>query len=723
MSGGAGYKKMTEVWGRARTSFIRSQMAKGRTRTQAIENWNKTRKELKEQNINYPPTSLYDGNMSTMTDEEQADYRRRERLHKAQQQKEEFQNRERDERARRRGGNLDEQDPQLPGGSNNDTPRAQAPEEVETPSGQEVNFENADFQLITDAEQAELDELLGTHTIPNRANDLDEMGGRGQAQPPAELPAPGARRPAADSVSGDSPGENENMGKGGGGGGLAGAGNNQFFHGFAKSTIPRDPEDYTYVDTYRRPFQVHTQFPDPYDVQAKITTRPVPWIDEPTGSGLGYNGQFNIGEVTSSAIYIPYWVREASMKTHDWNKPADHVAYQVVEYGFDCPNMRLNILNNTKETPEDVAPAPPADARMWTFVDIHNDYGIPVPQDPAKVQHNQYFTLEDMLSENVADYSLPQLGTRYLALDTAVAATIGQSRHWYVSGDKSQYLTGDHNNLYDMKRHPGYKEFILSEASFGASYKPNSPIVRLPMPAMQSLDMGVRQSGTGAMDPENGVFSLSTWQNVNKQDYLESLGRPEPTLPIQTTNRGQTNYYILNQSALFNDQRDSEEASASWQAGIDQYSDKQVRPPGNAAIIGQGPLAKVRTMGRSDVSDDGKHFSKCLCDRPPLFLIGIYKELEYRTTPKFWRYYMYGQVNYWCKIKWFVQPNRTKVYLPIGLGGVYTTGSYDLVNSKETRKTMLEDKYKYRYTMKPLLNSTAYEKAATPRNSNGGPVL
>lgn len=214
MSGGAGYKKMTEVWGRARTAFIRAQMANGRSRTQAIENWNATRKKLKHDNVNYPPSSLHKGVMSTLTDEEQAEYKKQERLHQAREQQKAFQDKQRDERAKkRREGNLDETDPQLPGGSNTETPRALAPDEEETPSGQEVNLENAQFQLITDEEQAELDELLGIHTTPNRANDLQDMAPPTGAEA-LPAPDPGRKRPAADATDGDSPGENENMGKG-----------------------------------------------------------------------------------------------------------------------------------------------------------------------------------------------------------------------------------------------------------------------------------------------------------------------------------------------------------------------------------------------------------------------------------------------------------------------------------------------------------------------------
>lgn len=703
---------MTLQWGRAKTNFIRAQMAQGRTLEMAKMNWVRARADLKARHIHYPPASLHRGEMDVQETFVPTG-------------------------TKRHMTDLDAIDPQQPGGSG--TKRKIKPVDEaqlrQSAEGEDLLLQG-EFEELSDSQIAQLlseeihedpltqplrpltPEPTQTSQPVNRANTLQEMT---QPTIPEMMDQTrGTRkRPAEENVqdladaAGDGPdaGQLDNIGRGGGGGGLAGAGNNQYFHGFAKSSKPRDPPDYEYVDTYRRPWQVHTQFPDipATGYASTISKALVPWTDTDTAGPLGYQTGIHWAEITRPSIMIPYWFMEASMKSHDWNKPADHVAYQVLEYGFDCPNMRLNILNNPKDTPEDVAPAPPADARMWTFTDIYNDYGIPEAHAAAACTHSNAFTTEDIIDTAYASYALPICPPRHIPLTPPYAQGILAERNWQDDG--TSYWTNDVNAIYDFKRHPGYHEMILSEASFGLSYKPNSPAVRFPHSEIQSLD-GHTRVNNGYQVTDTNAIAVTPWSNYQKQQMLQdqldlnnSQNAGQRYAAAQKTS--EVEYYIANQSALFNDMRDNETASASYSAGIDQFTDKTVRPPGNAAIIGQAPLAKLRTKGREDVSDDGSVHAKHISKRPPMFMIGLFKELEYRSEPKFWRYYLYGQVNYWVKIKWFVQPNRTECYIPIGLGGVYTKPSDGI--SIQSRKWPILDKIKYRYTRKPLLNTTAYE--------------
>lgn len=698
---------MTLQWGRAKTNFIRQQMAQGRTLEMAKMNWIRARADLKARHIHYPPASLHRGEMDVPE--------------------------ERVKPGAKRTIDLDKIDPQQPGGSG--TKRARKPVDeadiLQPAEGEEV-LPEGEFEELTDSQIEQLlteeiqEDALTQPLRPltpdpvNRANTLQEMTTQptipemmDQSRGSRKRPAEGSVQDLADNV-GDGPdaGQLDNIGRGGGGGGLAGAGNNQYFHGFAKSTRPREPPDYEYVDTYRRPWQVHTQFPDiPSDNKTSVISKAqVPWTDTAESGPLGYQAGIYWAEINRPSIMIPYWFMEASMKQHDWNKPADHLAYQVLEYGFDCPNMRLNILNNPKDTPEDVAPAPPADARLWTFTDIYNDYGIPEAHKTADCTHSVGFTSEDIIDTAYDSYALPICKARHIPLTPPYAQAILNERGW--EEDTDSYYHKDDNAIYDFKRHPGYHEFILSEASFGLSYKPASPIIRFPHPEMQSIDGHTRVNNNYATQQSNWQ-QVTPWQNIQKQQYLQDTLQPNEAATFKARAASaqatsEVEYYIAGQSAYFNDMRDSETASASYSAALDQFTDKSVRPPGNAAIIGQAPLAKLRTKGREDVSDDGSVHAKHISKRPPMFMIGLYKELEYRSTPKFWRYYLYGQVNYWVKIKWFVQPNRTECYIPIGLGGVYTKPS-DTVLKRSGRADAIIDRQKYRYTRKPLLHATAYE--------------
>lgn len=306
--------------------------------------------------------------------------------------------------------------------------------------------------------------------------DTDEEMDKSDEAPPKALPpldtskssaGAGNTSQASGGGGGGFPGLNETMGLGGGGGGLAGAGNNEYFHGFAKSTVPRDPPDYEYVDTYRRPFQIHTEFQSPNPVGATVYGNPVQFNDSTITAPFGYKTKKYKAEVTHNAIHIPYWIMEASMKDHDWNKPPDHIAYQLLEIGFDIPNLRLNIMNNPRSNVNDVAPAPPADARLWTFVDVNNDYGILQNMSTQDISHNQRFQLEDFIQADSTLYNLPYVPTRTLFLDAPVASQILHNRNWVYNDTTVTSTSQDPHDLYDMKRHPGYKEFEYRQDGSG----------------------------------------------------------------------------------------------------------------------------------------------------------------------------------------------------------------------------------------------------------------
>lgn len=772
---GMTYGQMTVAWGKARTAFIRAQMKRGRPKSMAESNWETARKTLKARGVNYPPSWLHGGVYNLDTPEEEAVKNKQNQLlidkQKAQQAKEDNEKAERIKKAKeqqakfleqyekgpdgkliakkRPGGDLDETDPQIAGGSADvlgPPPKKKKQLQINIPelykrkytyrkgkgkgkktttteadiinqegeAVDQIEVPGEDWETLDEAEINDIfaEELYEAEQTPLPALTTEEATTAGNNVP---APHQGGGEDEAMEEAGGGPGMVDNMG--GGGGGLAGAGNNQYHHGFAKSTQPRNPPDYSYVDTYRRPFQVHTQFPDPAIPAAYIYNVATQQTDREVSGPLGYQTSQLWGVVNHTGIFIPYWFQEASMKICDWNKPENHVAWKVEEFGFDCPNMRLNILNNAKDNPNDVAPAPPADARMWMFVDTFNDYGIPRAYNADQVAHNEYFKMEDINTVDVTQFELPKVGKRWFPLDPQVAHAILAGREW--SADGNTWVTNDSHALYDMKRHPGYHEFILSEASFGTSYKCTGPIIRFPHPGIQSIDGLMRVSGAFTTST-SGINRVTQWPSFQKQELLQQQDDISGTVANATLNelaqkQNEVQYYIANQSAIFDDMRDNETASASYNAGVDQWASYSVRPPGNAAVVGQAPLAKLRTVGRNDVSDDGMIHRTHISKRPPLFIIGLYKELEYREIPKFWRYYLYGQVNYWCKIRWYVQPNRTKTYIPIGLGGVYTTAE-ESGASHADRREIINSRYKYRYTMKPMLNSTAYDNSVFSAN-------
>lgn len=539
-------------------------------------------------------------------------------------------------------------------------------------------------------------------------------------------PSDGGDQPMGSDGGASDPGRNES--RGGSGGGLAGAGNNMMFKGFAGSTKPKRDKPYTYEETFKRPFAIHTEF-QTTDVNAAATIHltPVPVLDLDEVDNEEYERSYLMAECDHGGVMVPYMFMECSMKDRDWNKPNDHIGYKVVEFGFNIPNLRLSVMNNERADVTAVAPAPPADARMWMFIDTNNDYGLVMSHQNSGLQHSDYFREEDISKAEFGRYNLPQLGRRYFLLPKTEGMMIAGDRNW-TQPDQTKVESTDPNCLYDMKRHDGYKEFVLSEASLGCCYKTNAPVVRFPHPPNTSFDHCMKQQGltdsasqgiwTGSpIDPTPDLhYWTTTYQQIIEANPQTGIA------PADIMQAGEVNYYMANVSDYFGEMADNYPFDPAGRQLIrqqDYVGSTPVKPraSGNMdALTLTGQSSKVRALGRSNISDEGSHHATAIAKRPPIFTFGIHKELEDQAAQqvKFWRYYAYGQVEYYCKIKWYVNPERYKSYIPIGPGGVYQY--YEDMDQDEaidptywSRKQQLLQRKQYRRGMNMLTNSTAYE--------------
>lgn len=511
-------------------------------------------------------------------------------------------------------------------------------------------------------------------------------------------------------AGGGAPGNNATHGQGGSGGGLAGAGNNTLFKGFAGSTKINCPKGHTYEQTYKRPFAIHTEFPAPTeDHAATIYTAVEYFHDRDAASIDGYGSGYVVADCDHGGVFVPYWFVEASMKEYDWNVPNDHIGYEVVEFGFNIPNLRLSVMNNDREEVTQVAPAPPADARMWMFVDTFNDYGIMNNHDVLKCTHSSKFTEEDIVVAEYDRYALPTLGARYFVLDPTVTEHMIHSQ--WTAGTGLVFST-DANSLYDMKRHPGYKEFTLSSVSMGMKYTPNSPMVRFPHPSTTSLDLGARiQDKSYTYTYAAGTPHV--WQTITEQPLVQ-----DTSTESQAIETAQYQFYCYNLSAYTKDLLTTDPISAVETAAKEQFGSLPVRVHTNPAVALPLTTANVRTSGRYDINDEGTWHSKHISKRPPIFTFGVHKELEDQSTgTKFWRYYCYGQVEYYVKIRWHVDPECTKPYLPIGIGGFYTQwdGGAAIKTNKVGRPQTVAARKLFRKRMYGHANSTAFERPSNTK--------
>lgn len=675
------------AWGITKAKFIKNLVDKGQPRLRAEHNWRKERQRLRDHGVQFPRAHLIDQYLQNVPDPEGFA----------------FIDDEEQEEILKWADKVDRD------------------ERIKKAKKQHDDFRNKYNEGVTAEDEEEQTTMAAAPQMEPPKMDTNE---KPPNQKKRKVVQAGFEDPATYGGGGEAAGEAET--RGGQGGGLAGAGNNTLFKGFGKSTVPDYPEDYSYVDYYTRPFATHTLFPEPSSHGATFRDTSKDWPDK---SSTNWNNNRYRMSCDHGGILIPYTIMEASMLTADWNKPPDHLAYKVEEFGFDIPNLRLSIMNNDRASVEEVAPAPPADARMWMFIDTNNDYGHAINHEPADIAHNKFFSIEDIVTTEVGDYNLPVVGERTWLTDGPTGNQILTDRRWYQPDAASTDMTADDpNTAYNLKRHPGYHEFTLSNASLGMSYKCNAPKIRLPSSSMDSIMSEWRMPDAGQnMWNQDDVTQVGTaarqqihqWQTV-QDEYLSNQGNPEDD-DAKWQTQGLVAYYLSTIVEHGNQINTTNPMNTAEQNNINALGSQQyMRAPEPVTGMTLGiaiPNIRTRNSGRPSVSDNGKVHAKHFSKRPPIFMFGVHKELEYRSSgAEIWRYAAYGQINYWAKIRWYVQPSRYPIYHNIGLGGVLNVG--DITDSVDGRKKNWVAQKAFRHTSRPIFDSTNWEAIEIPNSQS-----
>lgn len=592
---------------------------------------------------------------------------------------------------------------------------------------EQVNPEEAaDFGLSEGNEQTDMASKRPAGTRDPTEEDLPSRETE-VSQPPDESTVPMESEASAAGISGGggiSAGRADTMG--GTGGGLAGAGNNAMFKGFGGATRPMEGYVKQISHTYKRSFAVHTNFEPPAtSVEAATLSFDLDPTPDKTIEALEkYDTDFVHASCDHTLVMVPYNNMEASMKTCDWNMPPEFVSYKLKKFGFNMPNMRLQIMNNDRTNTTQVAPAPPANARMFTFVDVYNDYGIPATHID-QYSHSAGFIEEDMVQASQGRYALPQLKPRNFELPVAAALQLMGEPGWSYDATGRQATHTDPNMMYDLKRHDGYNEFRLETASMGLTYIPKMPAVRFPMPPVTSLDWTdrIRDTDTSGFMPEmtndhDQTYVVHQWEcfwNFPMQNIPHDSSAMEDATAVYYT--AAQPYYAKNLTTT--DPMTTDEFTAAGLLG--QF---EIRPP--TTQFPECAKATRRNTHTKLVTDEGAKVGKSITKRPPLFCIGVHKELEYQSDgPKFWRYELVGQVEYFSQIEWTVDTKKFKPYLHIGLGGVYRNATeYAPKYDSEGRPTNhgrifnLKRWKNIRERMTPISNTTDVEGGKASLVSN-----
>lgn len=676
---------VTQHWGWAKKHFINGQLAAGSSRANAEGLWAKRRGELKLLNVNWP----YSQNLRPYVPGSRGEYEEEDYVtpdvHSSDYD--------------------DDGDPLYEGGNLTEEEIQRLFNSEDEPSNEEDSI-NAEDLLSALAEIEDIHRAgpSGVHQISPSSSMTEPMDRAGPSRkrpdgpigpdeyenprdPPvlspigSSVPGPSSTSSGGGSIGGDEPaGVNDTAGRGPTGGGLAGAGNNTLWHGFGGNTKGLHPRRHAMREKYSRSFAIHTEFNHAVtdaamlDLALRDTKGQTAASIAATG---GYPAHFCAGEVDHGGVFIPYTFMEGSMKHCDWNKPPHFIGYKLHKIGFDIKNLRLSVMNNPRTENLHVAPAPPGDARLWMFVDVDNDYGIPQNYSTAYGEHSYYFTEEDIVKPELARYQLPFVGYRQFAFKPEEAYIISQQPGW-VNGTGTTVVSSVPHLLYDMKRSPHYKEFILSEGQLGLTYHVQAPTVRLPHFSVQNpTNTFIMQDNTSVGNywdmTENRTAKtpkVHQWTTVMKTDY------DDKDTPADAANLAAVHYYAVNEQQFTKDIVTTDPITQAERNIIEHRGRQPVKPQPDATqqITEEVSAGIHRNLPRHNIDDEGRRVCKTLSKRPPLFMFGIYKELEDQEDgPKFWRYYAYGQITYTAELEWFIDIGKYKPHIPIGLGGLYTT--------------------------------------------------
>ena len=128
--------------------------------------------------------------------------------------------------------------------------------------------------------------------------------------------------------------------------------------------------------------------------------------------------------------------------------------------------MLLHVINNNKNDPNEVPVVAPPNARVWTFTDVDNDYGIPEHHTKAYTHNNRFRDEECMDSTSMREISVQPYRHIYMAGDPAMHML---NEAWTVSDNK--YIALTPNYIYDFKKHSGYRECVISSGGFALEYE------------------------------------------------------------------------------------------------------------------------------------------------------------------------------------------------------------------------------------------------------------
>lgn len=441
----------------------------------------------------------------------------------------------------------------------------------------------------------------------------------------------------------------------GGTGGTSGGGGNSFWHGLGAETHEQAPEMYSDTCTYRRSYHVQANMMD-VTPKAEIDFNNV-------GDNAIHTGEKSVKITANHGMHqIPYFFKECSTTKQDWNRDPNCIGYRCKSFGFVMKNMRLEVLNNDRADPKEVAPNPPPDARFFIYIDTDHTYGIPYPYTASTMVHNGAFTDEDARDQTKC--YLPKQTDRIWYVEPSDAGSM-LDRGWVQTGATKVYTHIDPNYLFNIKKKATYQEALVKDTDMSFEYKTYDRLVTFPHGTIYTPH-GSKYEGPETVN-DNIPDAVTEWvTHVQDNDYTQNVTSAQDTLVYLNWN-----HHVGTGGVPYRTGATYTAGENILEARYGEHLPLYLKP-------GKLNGTKQRDRGFDARFDNmGKSVLKSYGDRPPGFYFGIYPEYEFSSSGiKPFRYYLCGQIEYFSVIEWVYSEGMYPLYWPIGKGGRYTDVTY-----------------------------------------------
>ena len=409
--------------------------------------------------------------------------------------------------------------------------------------------------------------------------------------------------------------------------------------------VDSDNDDMPAARTYKKSYKCHCNFRGAERAEAYFTdAQDVPVYINHGGSTF------------------PYWYRRASCNDEEFNQPDNVLGFRCTRMGFSVPRLELATIPNNK-TSENEVPMP---TEMWTFLNTNNDYGIPIKNEDGShgwvMAHNYNFT-------NYFDGEVPVMRDFCQMWDKDMLLNVNRDNITWDSTSEELTINSVWD-IYDLKRHPGYRSLSATDATaFALEFTPSAQKWTF-FPHVQAVDLnGVTGSDGCVTTTDRTQYSADTGKQKNlmewpvnyiKTPYDDKVDGHAHSIAskVRLAHLAHQQGEVASSTLRW---RQPKRAYAYHKSGSDGFAIKDLSLDNKLGgyCVSQYNISGLTSTGETNTF---QHF--------PLFMFGVHPDMERKANGVLpYNYFANLNVTYFSDVEWLIATPAPS-YIPIGPGGV-----------------------------------------------------